>query len=406
MSVKPPLEIGPQHPMFAITAVKHTPATGQVEITRIDGRSVRGNIGATTGYESIRESEFVPRTSSLKIELASGTALTMEIGTLLTTVDRPVVYLDQNHWIDLARYCIGSSQISEDRARVCHRITELVEARQIILPLSGAHLVEIAKKADRQRRDVAQVMVKYSRGWQMISPLRARAQELLHVFGAEPAALSKSQVFTLDPHALWADDKNPQRPAVRSDGMLPVEIQGLIDRIVWAEVLLETFVDPEPTVSEIGTEVAENWANSFQDLAIHVRNTPQARQHLREVTRVRALNDFIQDIARAALVAGWSTEKFHQWWTLHAETDISAVPMLGRFRELVHRRVSNADDKWHRNDLNDMLFLCTASAYADIVVGEKKMTSYLTQDQGKVPNGARLFRRLEDALPAIEAAAA
>ncbi len=53
-----------------------------------------------------------------------------------------------------------------------------------------------------------------------------------------------------------------------------------------------------------------------------------------------------------------------------------------------------------------MLFLCTASGYADIVVGEKKMTSYLMRVQGEVPDGARLFRRLEDALPVIEAAAA
>ncbi len=392
--------------MFPIAAIKHIPATGQVEITRTDGQTVRGNTGTTRGHDSIRESVFVPRTSSLEVELTSGITLTMEIGTLLATVERPVVYLDQNHWIDLARYCIGSSQISEERVRVCRRITELVEARQIILPVSGAHLVEIAKNAGRQRRDVAQVMMKYSQGWQMISPLRARAHELLHLFGAEPAALGKSQVFTLNPHALWADDRNRQRPADCLDGSLPAELQGLLDRITWAEALLETFVDPEPTVSDIGTERAEKWANSFQELAIHVRNTPQARQHLRGMTRVRALNDFIQDIAQAALVAGWSTEEFQQWWSLRAENDISAVPMLGRFRELVHLRVSNADDKWHRNDLNDTLFLCTAGAYADIVVGEKKMTSYLMRVQGKVPDGARLFRRLEDALPTIEAAAA
>ncbi|MEV6518833.1 hypothetical protein AB0M37_23930 [Micromonospora chalcea] len=330
----------------------------------------------------------------------------MEIGTVLTAAERPVVYLDQNHWIDLARFCVGSSRISEDRARVCRRFTELAEAEKIILPVSGAHLVEIAKKADRQRREVAEVMVKYSRGWQMISPLRVRAHELLHLFGADPAGLGKSQVFTLDPHALWADDRAPQRAAARRNGALPPEMQGLIDRITWAEALLETFVESEPSVSDIGTEIAEKWARSFQELAVHVRNTPQARQHLREVTRVRALSDFIEDIARAALVAGWSTEEFRQWWALRAEADLADVPMLGRFRELVHLRVSNADDKWNRNDLNDILFLCTAGAYADIVVGEKKMTSYLMRAQGKVPDGARLFRRLEDALPAIEEAAA
>ncbi len=324
--------------MFAIAAVKHVPATGQVEITRTDGQIVRGNVGTTPGYESIRESVFVPRTSSLRIELVSGTSLTMEIGTLLTSVDRPVVYLDQNHWIDLARFCTGSSQLSEDRVRACHRIAELVEAGQIILPVSGAHLVEIAKKADRQRRDVAQVMVKYSKGWQMISPLRVRAYELLHLFGAGPVALGKAQVFTLDPHALWADDKTRRRPAIRPDGTLPAGVQGLLDRITWAEALVETFVDPESTVSDIGTEMAEKWASSFQELAVHVRNTPQARQHLRDVTRVRALSDFSQDITRAALVAGWSTEEFGQWWTARAETDFAGLSMLGRFRELVHLR--------------------------------------------------------------------
>ncbi|MFC3994026.1 hypothetical protein [Actinoplanes siamensis] len=184
-------------------------------ITRTDGQTVHENIGPTAGYDPIRESVFVPRSSSLRIELASATTVTMQIGTVLTTVERPVVYLDQNHWIDLARFCIGSAQISGRRARVCRRVTELADAGKIILPVSGAHLVEIAKKADRQRREVAEVMAKYSRGWQMISPLRARAHELLHLFDAEPAGLGKSQAFTLDPHALWADDSARQRSSAR-----------------------------------------------------------------------------------------------------------------------------------------------------------------------------------------------
>jgi len=80
--------------------------------------------------------------------------------------------------------------------------------------------------------------------------------------------------------------------------------------------------------------------------------------------------------------------------------------MLGRFRELVHLRVSNADDKWAANDLNDTLYLCCAGAYADFMVGERKMTSYLQRATGKATKGAALFRHLEDALPAMDHATA
>ena len=87
----------------------------------------------------------------------------MNIGTVRTAPDRPIVYLDQNHWIDMARHSIGSPQLSPERRKVCQRIAELAEAGQIILPVSAAHLGEIAKKADRQRTEVAQITLKLPR---------------------------------------------------------------------------------------------------------------------------------------------------------------------------------------------------------------------------------------------------
>jgi hypothetical protein len=64
----------------------------------------------------------------------------------------------------------------------------------------------------------------------------------------------------------------------------------------------------------------------------------------------------------------------------------------------------NADDRWERNDLNDLLYLCCAAAYADIVVGEKKTCNYLQRVQSNVTPGAQVFAGLADALPSIEAA--
>ncbi|HET6479972.1 MAG TPA: hypothetical protein VFG35_08045 [Actinoplanes sp.] len=405
MSVTPPpFDLSLPHPLSGITTVKHTPATGHVEITRTDGVTFRGDIGVTDAYDSIRESLFDLRTSTLQVALQSGVVLTMEIGTMRASADRPVIYLDQNHWIDVARYCIDSPGLSDDRKRVCRRITELAAARKIIVPVSAAHLTEIAKKAGRQRRDVAQVMVATSRGWQMTSPLRVRAHELRQIFGSEPEGLGKSEVFSLDPHALWSDHAQQHR-AVRPDAALPAEIQRLIARMSWAEAMVEIFVDRERSVSDMGQELADKWAISFQELAVHVRGNPKARLYLRDVTKVRVLTDIQHEMVLAAHSSGLTPLEFQKWWSTRADEDIASMPMLGRIRELVHVRVSNADDKWHRNDLNDTLFLCTAAGYADIVVGEKKMTTYLGRVHRSVRPGAQLFRRLEDALAAIEAAA-
>jgi hypothetical protein len=93
---------------------------------------------------------FDVRTSALQVTLHSGVELTMSIGTDRTLVDRPVVYLDQNHRIDMARFGIGPTTLSDERRRTCRRITSLAVHDQILLPVSSAHLVEISKNPDRQ----------------------------------------------------------------------------------------------------------------------------------------------------------------------------------------------------------------------------------------------------------------
>ncbi|MFC7279597.1 hypothetical protein ACFQS1_37015 [Paractinoplanes rhizophilus] len=398
-----PLGLDPGHPLFPIAAMRHEPATGAVEIRFTDGRSEHGAIAPLDAPTWIREMTFDVRTSNLQATLHGGAELTMSIGTVRTPVDRPVVYLDQNHWIDMARFSIGSTTLSDERRRTCRRITELAMHEQILLPISSAHLVEIAKKADRQRTEVAQVMMKLSKGWQMRSPLYVQRSELERMFGGAPECLGKGEVFTLEPGALFSDAPRPgTEPSPAAVDDLPADLQGLVQRLSWTAAIVDTFVDTERLMSDDGLRKARQWATSFHDLALHVRGNPKARRQLRQITGVRFLSDIQTDLAGVALAAGLTTEEFRDWCQDQAENDIAAAPMLGRFRELLHLRVSNADDKWAANDLNDTLYLCCAGAYADIVVGERKMTSYLQRASSKVTKGATLFRHLEDALPAIE----
>ena len=135
-----------------------------------------------------------------------------------------------------------------------------------------------------------------------------------------------------------------------------------------------------------------------------MRSNPKAKFYARDLTRIRFLADMQQDIAQAALQGGLTAEQFGDWLGDGAENAFHALPALGRIREVLHLRLVNADDKWHRNDLNDILHLCSAAGYADVLVGEKKTCNYLRRVEAQVPDGAQVFHRLTEALPTIEKA--
>ena len=82
----------------------------------------------------------------------------------------PVVYLDQNHWIMLARQQWSPEKVPEPHREGYARLTALARERAIVLPLSAAHAFETARKDGHQRRELATTMLQLSRGWQMRSP--------------------------------------------------------------------------------------------------------------------------------------------------------------------------------------------------------------------------------------------
>lgn len=378
--------------------------TGDMEIATTDGRTVRVPNGEMPSPRGVSRATFAIRTSTLDVVRGQGDRFSFQIGTAATIVEQPVVYLDQNHWIDLARTQVGSTRISHEKAAVCRRIIDLADRGEILLPISGAHLVETAKTEGRQRADLAHVMLGLSRGWQMRSPLWVRHQELVDMFlvddQSSASARAPLDVFTLTPWAIWDDAYSPQRP--REPSGLPAEVSGLVNRITWTLALFAVLTEDEPTVSARGLAVAAAWAASHQELAQHLRTNRKARSRLRDVSRTRFIADLQQDLARAAVSQHVGQHEFVRWLSYDAETAVGLAPALGRAREVLHRRLSNADDRWEANDLNDQLYLRTAAAYADVVVGEKKTCNYLLKTLGRVAPGAAVFYRLADALDTIE----
>lgn len=71
----------------------------------------------------------------------------------MTKISPPIVYLDQCHWITLARAQFARHKIpSSDELAAADFILKTVRDGRIRLPLSGAHMIETAKAGDGPRR--------------------------------------------------------------------------------------------------------------------------------------------------------------------------------------------------------------------------------------------------------------
>ena len=334
---------------------------------------------------------FDPTTGEITIDLDNGAAA-VETRHDLRECPRPVVYLDQNHWIALAKSLVRPETLDAAALEACLAIVELARRRRIVLPLSSAHLIETGRRRGRSRYDVAATMLQLSRGWQMLSPLKVRRAELVAVLASYVGRASEppesTDVFVLEPGALFAvplGDANVARPPdVRA--------------VHWAESLSHVLLDDEPVDEVRGPALAASWATTHHDLAQYQRSVDMPKEHKRINARARLLADLAREVAEAAAFAQLEQESLSQWVMAPAEQSLLTAPYVGRLHEVTHDRLSNADDRWEPNDLNDVHFLACAAAYADVVVAERKTSEYLRRAARRTPAGAFVCRKLGDAV--------
>ena len=177
-------------------------------------------------------------------------------------------------------------------------------------------------------------MLRYSRGWQMRSVLGAPEAELRALFGSTPS-LPRGDVITLSPRAIFDMESESSRGRD-----LGPEIAGLIQRQVWAAVLVSLLVDEDPD-GAVGRNEATRWAQSFRPLATAMRGNAKAKALSRDLTRTRFFSDLGTDLPAAAKESGATPEQFSSWLNHEAEAAISRSPGLSRMREIMHLRLSN-----------------------------------------------------------------
>ncbi len=147
-----------------------------------------------------------------------------------------------------------------------------------------------------------------------------------------------------------------------------------------------------------GREAARLWAESHVPFAEAMASQGLTETESRAATRARFLSDLGIELPAAAVSAGMSPESMGHWITNDSEAEIAAAPFLGLMREVMDMRLRNPNERWEANDLVDMLFLCCAAAYADVVVAEKKTVGYLRRARKHSFGRARLCTSLAEAV--------
>lgn len=335
----------------------------------------------------------------MKLTLASGREIRVQLGREGAMPTGPVVVLDTNHWIALARSRYVPDKLDERERAAADRLIELAAQGRITVAVAATNLVEITATDGAHREHVASIMLEVSRGWQMRSALHVRQEELDAAIAGESAVAMN--VFTLDPGRIL-DDLGAPELQLAEGGPVADWLAELFGRVVAVLSMWGMMLEDEKIPAEAGTRAAEAWARSFAPLAQLIREKRLSREETRAVTSICLLNDLKHEIAQAAAGGRIPLPDAMAWVDRAGEGALLDLPMLGRVHEVLYHRLRSADERWEGNDLQDIFLLACAAAYADVVVGEKRTVEHLRRAEREVPAGASVYRRLRDAVAGID----
>ncbi|MFD0199595.1 MULTISPECIES: hypothetical protein [Saccharothrix] len=382
--------------------IDHERAIGRIVLDT--GHSIEFPIDPPPAGESaVNRASYLPHAGILRMLLTNGAEVSAELDLLDTATarrGRPVIYLDQGHWSTLANVSYNPKRVSKRDIKPAIRLLELANQKEIILPISSAHMIETGATYATKRQNLASTMLEASHGWIMRDPLDVRQSELVSTFlkryrKVEP---NPASIFTLDHSLLYARDATRgHRYSPR--GKSPAIVRALTQKLVEVLSTYDTLADPRRIDGESDSS---KWAEHHRNLAQEMARNKERPEKRRTLGILAATIDVQREIAFAATTAGVSTDQLKEWYELYREHDLTQMPFLGLYADSVAFRLANAQRKWSGNDLIDGLFLCCATAYADAVAGERGATEYIKRSWGWRSDAAPIFATLPELLPYIE----
>jgi len=340
--------------------------------------------------------EYRPWARQLRYVGPDGLGAICEVGSSRDwspTRGRPVVYLDQNHWSTLSKAWSAPNRVrNQDERAAAAILLGLAESKRIILPMSAAHLSETgAWSNDEGRLALAKTILSLSGGWQMRDPLEVRTAELRMMLctAFEVPCDDLPKVITLAPHAALDASKRGRGLSTTPVG-IPNEwhdtYSALQSSIVYTACLLNRVPTPRGDLSA--------WVARVQGFSTWlVGETNRTKHQKRRAAYAFAFSDTIKELSKAAFCAGVTPEQTLAWVKQSWSNQWPFAPGVSYFREaMVDKIVAGAE--WEANDLTDMMYLCTAAAYSDHVVGERRTVALLRQAKKRLGSPVGLHTSL------------
>lgn len=318
------------------------------------------------------------------------------------SVGKPIVYLDQNKWIELARVIHGNSRLDPTELRAAKRFIEACDSRSIITPLSHGHLIETSKKMGEQRINLSMIMLRLSRGWQLEHPLEIRRHEALEMVARRRGIplLGERNVVSLKPYHL-IDSSMALPPSSEGANRKAHEYS---ESIIWAATLFDLFADASTSKQNPVRHLINIWCNEHAVIARIFAEDPKARSMSQKLAFVKFLDhEMKESLATYSALVGMPLSDFSALlWEL-AEKGITDSPALGLYTFVMHSRMRNSGLKWNENHYIDIQYLTAASAYCDFVLGEGDTLDHINRARKSLPVKAKTGKRFTDLMRLVDA---
>jgi hypothetical protein len=339
-----------------------------------------------------------------------------------------LVYLDQNHWINLAKAAVGTPAGGPYREAL-EALREARRSGRAVFPLSLTHLMETSTIPRRRRTDVANVMEELSAFTALISRALVMRLKLEAVLDAltETGPRKYNRLPIVGHNIAYAVGKRGGFRVRNDQGDVTDEVRARLGpefdrRLAQAELDLNraTLRGPASDAEEaelrasgwnpeIAFRIGDERAQAEIDQAARLNDktlvpndpTDYRRERVRDVIRATYVIVELMDMLNETLAArGLEIEDV--WSDLDSSRRVvDAMPsgdVAVTLRTEYHR---DATFKWKRNHIFDIDALSVAVPYCDIVATDKQAVDALSRTKVMERTGTLVVRTLDEVASAL-----
>lgn len=375
---------------------------GTSTFTRSDGKEATFDTGFTRHPDSrVARIQYSPPRRGVLMTTMAGDQIAMPLVTRANPAvvgDRPVVYLDQNQWSGLARVEAGDALIKEEDDLAARQLIGLATECTVVLPVSNGHCVETTEWSDNERRyRLGLTLMRLSAAWQARHPLDVERDELMCSLNAFLGTEHVSPpVFSADAQAFTPEK---ERGGFRPDDDFPEDYREAFESLLHLSVTFDVLTDE----TAIDRQRLTTWREAQQTFSDHLDTLDATREHKRRLVLEFFVNDISHVVADAATTLDVAADDFKDWLENRLVDDLPGMPYLGLRYEFLVGKHGSRGARWQDNDLIDMMFLCLAGGYADLVVCESSAASYIRQAQTRLGRPVTAVSKFPAAIEFLEA---